>query len=258
MKLNRLEAIQNQLYSRGTVSAQELSNELKASIATIRRDLQYLEEAGIVERIHGGAQLAHRSGIEVAFETRTRHNIEAKRAIGEFAFSMIEPHSSILLDASTTVLQTARRLKVTPIPLNLFSNSLAVAQELICASGIKVYMLGGLLRKENLSIVGPRAEDNLDQLWFDHCFLGAGAISEDGTIFSIEEAEASINAKMIARSKRCTVLVDSRKFGQRSTFRVAHLSEVTSVVTDSEIDLTLADRLRKNGINIEIVPANLS
>ncbi|MHA1524065.1 MAG: DeoR/GlpR family DNA-binding transcription regulator [Alphaproteobacteria bacterium] len=252
MKVDRLEVIQSQLFARGVVSVQDLSDQLNASLATIRRDLQYLEEAGVAERIHGGARLVGRSGIEVAFETRKRHNIEAKRAIGEYAYAMIEPHSSILFDASTTVLQAARRLKVTPVPVNVFSNSLMVAQELIGVPGIKVFLLGGLLREENLAAVGPQAERELDQLWIDHTFLGAGAISQDGTIYSVDQSEANLNAKMIARSKQCTVLADARKFGQRSTFAIAHLSQVTSVVTDAQIEPGIVDRLRDQGATINI------
>jgi len=254
MKFDRLEVIQSQLFARGVVSVRGLSDQLNVSLATIRRDLRNLEEAGIAERTHGGARLVDRSGIEVAFEIRKRHNIEAKRAIGAYAYSMIKPHSSILFDASTTVLQVARRLKVAPVPIKLFSNGLMVAQELIGVPGINVFLLGGLLRKENLSVAGPQAERELDQLWIDHTFLGARAICEDGAIYGFDQSGASIIAKMIARSKRCTVLADARKFGHRSTFRIAHLSEIYSVVTDQEIDPALMDRLREQGVNMKIAP----
>ena len=48
-----LEIIKN----KKAVSVQSLSQELKTSVVTIRRDLDFLSEKGLIRRSHGGATL---------------------------------------------------------------------------------------------------------------------------------------------------------------------------------------------------------
>ena len=79
---------------------------------------------------------------------------------------------------------------------------LTVAQELLDVRKLQVMVLGGQLRSENASLVGPQAEAMLDGLWFDQLFLGASAIGEDGAIYIVDAAEASLNARMLARVGR--------------------------------------------------------
>src|SRR6185369_4882574 len=173
MKNDRLSAIREHLYKHGTSSIQAIADSVGASLATIRRDLQVLEDEGVVSRDHGSARIATTSGIEVAFELREKQNLFAKRAIAAAAFEMIQPNAAIFLDAGTTVLQVARQLRLNPMPLSIFTNCLSVAQVLMDVPQLKITVLGGQLRPENASLTGGVAEAMLDRLWFDNLFLGA-------------------------------------------------------------------------------------
>jgi DeoR/GlpR family transcriptional regulator of sugar metabolism len=232
--------IRQHLYARGQSTIQELAGIADASIATIRRDLQRLEEKGVIERTHGGARIAGSVGVEVAFEAREQHCLDAKRAIAELAYGMLRPRSSVFLDAGTTVLQLARHVRLAPMPLAVFTNSLAVAQMLLGLPEVQVTMLGGQLRPENLSAVGPIAERSINDLWFDQLFIGASAIQARGTpvsidLATIDGAEASRNACMLRRATQTCVLADASKFGLTATYHVAPLAAVTDLVTDQEI-----------------------
>ncbi|THF86969.1 DeoR/GlpR transcriptional regulator, partial [Deinococcus sp. KSM4-11] len=88
MQSDRINKIQHHLYSNGFSNVQDLADATGASIVTIRRDLQRLEEQGVVTRTHGGARLADAANPEVAFQSRVQEQVEAKRAIGEAAFSL--------------------------------------------------------------------------------------------------------------------------------------------------------------------------
>ena len=103
----------------------------------------------------------------------------------------------MFLDAGTTVLQLARLIRINPLPLRIFTNGLAVAQEFLNVPDLEVAILGGQLRSENASLVGPQAEAMLESLWFDQLFLGASAIGPDGAIYSVDSAEASFNKCML-------------------------------------------------------------
>lgn len=235
MKDDRLTAIRQHLYSHGFSSVQVIAEAVGASHATIRRDLLALEADGIVARLHGGARISSASGVEVAFALREQENLAVKRAIADAAFEMIRPHGSVFLDAGTTVLQLARRLRLDPMPLAVFTNGLVVAQTLMEIPGLSVTVIGGRLRAENASMVGAAAEAMIDRLWFDQLFLGAGAIADDGRLYSLDENEARLNEKMMARSARTVLLADASKFGRRLTYLVTALGPSLTVVADAAL-----------------------
>ena len=112
----RRERLLHHLYGCDYASIGELVVLLGASEATLRRDLAQLETEGFLRRSHGGARMVSGSDERVAFELRERDNLEAKRAIADAAWQLIESGSTILLDSGTTVMQLARRLRIDPLP----------------------------------------------------------------------------------------------------------------------------------------------
>lgn len=236
MKLDRASAIRQHLFAQGHSSIAQIAEAVGASEPTVRRDLLVLEADGQVQRTHGGARIADASGVEVAFESREQINLPAKRAIGDAAYRLLRPDTAVFMDAGTTVLQLARRLRLNPMPLRVFTNCLPVAQVLMPIPEIIVTLLGGTLRPQNASMVGILAEEALERLWFDQLFLGVGAIGEDGHIYSADEQEARINARMLTRTDTPIVLADAGKFGQRLTFRVAALKPGCHIITDCPLD----------------------
>ncbi|WP_397453299.1 DeoR/GlpR family DNA-binding transcription regulator [Pseudomonas sp. NA-150] len=253
-KDERIALICQHLYSHGESTIQTIAEITDASLATIRRDLQALEADGVIRRTHGGACIAKSAGVEVAFDLRENQNLYAKRAIADSAFDLIVSNSTIFLDAGTTVLQLARRLRLDPRPVSVFTNCLNVAQVLMNTPGVKIVVLGGQLRAENASMVGPIAEGMLDNLWIDQLFLGAGAIAPDACIYSLDENEARLNQKMIARAANTLLLADSSKFDQRLTYKVAALTHALTLITDDQ--LPEAWRLRLNEVGCTTLQAS--
>lgn len=247
MKIDRASAIRQHLFARGHSSIAEIATAVGASEPTVRRDLLVLEADGQILRTHGGARIAEASGVEVAFESREQINLPAKRAIGEAAYALLRPDTAVFLDAGTTVLQLARRLRLNPMPLRIFTNCLPVAQVLMPVADISVTLLGGTLRPQNASMVGVLAEEALDRLWFDQLFLGAGAVGDDASIYSADDQEARINARMLTRTDAPIVLVDADKFGQRLTYRVAGLQPNCHIMTDARLTGAWRERLAKIG-----------
>ncbi len=257
IKVERLDAIRSHLYANGFSTINAIARSVGASVATIRRDLQKLEREGAVDRVHGGARIAEGSSVEVAFQERARTNLAAKRAIAAAAFEKLASRSSLFLDAGTTVLQLARLIRINPLPLRIFTNGLPVAQELSNLPQIEVTLLGGQLRSENSSVVGPHAEAMLQSLWLDQLFLGASAIGEDGAIYSVDSAEASLNRCMLSRSAQRFILADASKFGCLATYKVAPLSEVHAI-TDSKLSPEWRHRLRQVSAATTIVETGVA
>ncbi len=252
MKSNRTQAIRQYLFANGSSQIATIAEAVGASLPTLRRDLARLEEQGVVVRTHGGARLSDQFEGEVAFEQREAKALGAKRAIGDVAYETLQPGTSIFLDSGTTVLQLARRIRLDPIPLNIFTNCLPAAQMLIDIADVKVTLLGGHLRKENSSVVGPLAEEMLGRLWFKQLFLGCGAVSPDGNIYSVDENEARLNFMMLSRAERNVLLADSSKFGARLTYKVAPLSRLTAVISDEGLDADWIERIETAGAQVTI------
>lgn len=250
----RLRQIQQFLYSHGASSLQALVAHTRSSPATVRRDLAKLEEAGLIERTHGGARLAEASGLEVAFSLREYKQLEQKRAIAGAAYALLRPESTVLMDAGTTVLQLARAIRLNPLPLTVITNGLALAQELTGTQKVQVIFVGGLLRDDNLSSVGPYAEALLEEFYCDQLFLGATAISPDGYMQTLDAAEASINKKMLSRAGECILLADSTKFGRSGPFRVAGLQSLTQVISDAGLEAAWTQRLKKLEVELQKAP----
>lgn len=254
LKVERLDTIRGYLYAHGFSTVQALADAVGASLATIRRDLQLLEREGAIDRVHGGARIAEGSSVEVAFQERARRHLVAKRAIGQAAYAALSPHATIFLDAGTTVLQLARLIRLNPIPLRIFTNGLSVAQEFLNVPNLSVTVIGGQLRSENVSLVGPEAEAMLDSLWFDQLFLGVSAIADDGALYSVDSAEANLNRRMLSRSVVSYALTDASKFGTIATYKVAPLTALR-VITDGRLSSDWRARLADMGVDVTIAEA---
>ena len=192
----------------------------------------------------------HRGGLRGA---RAETYIAAKRAIGLAAYDDLRPDMSVFLDAGTTVLQVARRIRMNPLPLSVFTNCLAVAQVLTDIRDVQVTLLGGRLRSRNASVLGALAESMLERLWFDQLFLGASTVGDDGCTYTMDEDEARLNEKMITRSARTTVLADASKFGPRATYQVTRLDERLDLITDDSLTADWLDKLAQAGCQTRTV-----
>jgi DeoR/GlpR family transcriptional regulator of sugar metabolism len=249
----RLRTIQEHLFARGVLNIEELVEITQSSPATVRRDLSKLESDGVIERTHGGARLAASSNLEVAFGLRESENLEVKRAIGRAAHALLKPGSTVLMDAGTTVLQLARAIRLEPMPLTIITNGLALAQELVNVPGVEVIFLGGKLRGDNLSSVGPYAEKLLEEFWCDQLFLGATAVNKEDNLTTLDVGEASINRKMLERAEQSVLLVDSSKFGHNAPYRVANLNRIRQVITDQGLDSNWSKHLQKLAVSFQTV-----
>ena len=231
MKSERAATIRRYLHAHGPSPIAALAEATGASLPTLRRDLAEMEAQGLIARDHGGARLADSHLREAAFEARESVALAEQRAIAAAAHGLLTPGATVFLDAGTTVLQLARRIRAEPLPLSVFTNCLPIAQTLAEAPGVKVTLLGGAYRPENASITGPLAEAMLEGLWVQHLFLGCGAVDGAGMLSSADESEARLNARMLTRAASATLLADASKFGPRLTYAFAPVAALARIVT---------------------------
>jgi DeoR family transcriptional regulator, fructose operon transcriptional repressor len=232
-----------------------LSDLLKASEATIRRDLEFLEMQGIVERTHGGAILSQRLPKEPAYAHSAQAHPDEKRAIGRAAAMLVEDGDTVFLNSGTTTTEVLRNLRLrTDLPnTTLITSNVTAALEARDAS-FEVILLGGTLRPRSNSVAGRFAIDMLKQVYAKKCFVGVDGISLKYNITTPSSAEAEIAAVMIERTRGLAVVVaDSSKWGVVSNFEMAKIEQIQALVTDENLSDDARSQLE--GRSVEVVTA---
>ncbi|WP_329568122.1 DeoR/GlpR family DNA-binding transcription regulator [Streptomyces sp. NBC_01361] len=241
----RHQLILRALRSGGPASVGDLSEQLAASPATIRRDLVKLEEDGLLTRVHGGAVIEEgdQPFAEVA-EVRTAE----KDAIAAHAASLVEDGQTVLLDIGTTSYRAARQLHGRQ--LTVITSNLVVYEELADDSGIELVLLGGMVRREYRSLVGFLTEDNLRQLHADWLFLGTSGIRPDGQVMDTTVVEVPVKRAMIAASDRTVLLADASKFPGTGMAKVCGPDSLDVAVTNSSAPTTTCAALTEAGVKV--------
>ena len=155
-QVDRLATVLDELSADGSVSVSELSERFGVSVATIRRDLQLLEEQRLVSRVHGGA-VARGILYELPLRYKVARHQEEKRRIAAAAAALVEEGTTVGLTGGTTTTEVARTLGDTP-GLTVVTNALNIASELAVRSHLKLVVPGGVARASSYELVGPIAE----------------------------------------------------------------------------------------------------
>lgn len=236
----------------GRVLVSELSEELGISRITIRKDLAYLEERGMLQRTHGGA-LAPSSGslLDPTLGEKEQQRLPEKQRIADAAVKLVHEGACVILDSGSTTTILARTLR-SFANLTVITNAINIASELT-NTNFEVMLTGGMLRRNSYSLVGPPAEDTLRDIHADILFLGVDGFDPTIGITTPNVLESRVNRAMVRASKKIVVVCDSSKFRRRSLALIVPPSAVHTVITDKEISPHDLDILRNAGIDVQTV-----
>jgi DeoR family transcriptional regulator of aga operon len=240
------------LQRHGRVLVDQLAESLNLSRITIRKDLDYLQSKDLLIRTHGGA-LARTGGTLADPTLREKEEIrhDEKVRIAKAAAAMITDGQCIILDSGTTTTEIARAIQ-TFRQLTVITNALNIAAEL-ARSDAEVILIGGSLRKNSLSTVGPLAEDALKELHADILFIGVDGFDLKSGLTTPNLLEARVNRAMIKAAKMVVAVCDSSKFNRRSLSLIVEASAVSHVITDRGLSPELAKATRDAGIEVTLV-----
>lgn len=230
LTVDRRHRILERVAEQQTIHIGELAQELGVSEMTIRRDITRLERDGFLRRTYGGATAHLTRALELAFNARSLQHAPSKRLIGMRTVPLVEGAASLFIGIGTTAEQFALFLPRRE-DLLVITGSLPVASLLGTRPG-RVVALGGTVRRDELSCVGPIAANTMLRYHADVAVLGAAGLSERFGITEIDDEVAEIHRLMIQQSDRLIVIVDSSKLGLSAAATVAPLSAIDTVVTD--------------------------
>jgi DeoR/GlpR family transcriptional regulator of sugar metabolism len=235
--------------SEGRVRVNELASRFSSSAVTIRNDLNELHERGLVMRSHGGAVLPEKISRESPVFERLKAHAEEKRRIGSMAATLIHDGETIILDSGTTTLEIARQIK-NKQGLQVITNGVNIAAELLDARGVQTFMVGGTIRGDSASVVGRSAEEMFEQFSADKVFLSGAGCDPDFGVSGANLDETMVNRAMLRIAREIILVADSSKLSKRSMVRIAAFSEIDTVVSDSGLREELQEKIRGFGCNL--------
>jgi DeoR/GlpR family transcriptional regulator of sugar metabolism len=228
----RYEQILEKLRADGPVEVATFARLLKVSEATVRRDLARLESMGRLTRVRGGASL--RSQAEAPFAQVAMGDATDKDAVAARAAELVCEGDVLLLDIGTTVHRLAALLHGRSI--TVMTSNLAVYEELATDTSVEIILLGGVVRRNYLSMVGFLTEQALRQVHAQTLFLGTSGIRPDGTVLDTTVVEVPVKQAMLSAADRVVLLADPGKFPGSGLARVCGPDRVDVLVTREGAD----------------------
>ncbi|MDO5646024.1 MAG: DeoR/GlpR family DNA-binding transcription regulator [Dermabacter sp.] len=231
------------LDERDSVQIAELSKELGASRETVRKDLQALDEQGLLTQVRGGA-VGKVTAPESAYHARRASQLSEKQAIASHAAALVEPGMTIFLDYGSTNYVLARSLLAQP-ELTVITNSFPIASLLADSAHITTILPGGKIRANEQSLYGAPTLRNLAMLNMDLGFFGCAGIHPRAGVTNPHMEETHVSAAAMRQCGTSILLADHTKFGVIAPHTVATATEFTEILTDSiaDIDPSIVDAL---------------
>lgn len=236
--------------AKDSVSVKELSKLFSTvSFMTIHRDLDFLEEKGLIERVRGGAKYISPEGnFEPAFTEREIANRELKLLIANKAASLIHSGSAVYIDAGTTAYALSKALP--NFPLSIVTNSPNIAVSLADRRYVNVMLCGGSLEKKNLSLYGSAAIQMLEKINIDLAFVAASGYSESCGFTCGNDGEAVIKNLVCKKARKVALMIDSSKIDTVLPITFANEEDIDYFICDKPLGEELAKRFEEKGITI--------
>jgi DeoR family glycerol-3-phosphate regulon repressor len=223
-------AILSRARAKGKVRASQLSDKMNVAVQTIRRDLRQLSDAGLLERVHGGAVLP--SGTRnIGYDDRRALNREAKARIAAKAALLIPDNASLFLNIGTTTEALARALRQHR-NLKVVTNNLNVATTLADVPDCEIVVAGGVLRPSDGGLVGDLAALAIARFKVDIAVIGASAIDLDGDLLDFDPEEVRVSQAIITAARKTMVIADKAKFTRKAPVKIGSLADVDDFITD--------------------------
>ena len=236
----------------GRVIVETLAERFGVTVQTIRRDLSDLSDAGLLDRVHGGAVM--RTGVSnIGYEERRRMNEAAKAAIGRLCAQAIPDNSSMILNLGTTTEAVAREL-LNHRNITVITNNMNVANILVANESCEIVVAGGALRRSDGGLVGELTTEFIGQFKVDYAVIGTSALDQDGDLLDYDLAEVRVSRAIIRQSRQAYLVCDASKLDRSAPARLASLADLDTIFTDQPLPEVLAQKCAEWGTRVQVAP----
>ena len=238
----------------GFVATEAMVTKFAVTPQTIRRDLNELNEHGLLTRFHGGAGQV-KSAENPPYQDRLQTGVEAKRRIAAATAELIPNGASIFLSTGTTIEAIAEAL-LGHENLHIFTNNLHVARILTQNKSFQIIVSCGTVRHSDGGIVGSSSDDFIKDFRMDIGIVGISGVDEDGSLLEYDPQEVKTAKTILQNSQKVMMVADRHKFGRRAMNRVGHIRELDVIITDSAPDTHFKTLCEAEAIDIIIAETN--
>jgi DeoR family transcriptional regulator of aga operon len=247
--IERRNRIIDKLETEKQVLVSDLSREFDVSEVTIRNDLAYLEEIGIMYRTHGGGIKQRKVALEYGLTEKEKQNLPEKKRIGEKAAGLIQENDTIILDSGTTTMEIAKNLSNFK-NLTVITNALNIIGQIKEYPQVHLIVPGGVLKPRSHALYGAPAEDAFKNYYCDKFFMGVDAIDLNHGLSTPTIEEAYLNRIMIQVSKEVILVADSSKFSKRNFVFIAPVNILHTIITDTGLPPEIKSAYENQGIKV--------
>ncbi|MFP3578881.1 DeoR/GlpR family DNA-binding transcription regulator [Arthrobacter sp. efr-133-TYG-104] len=244
----RLNQIVGAVLEAGNIDVPTLAELFTVSEATIRRDLELLEEQRLVTRTRGGAS-TNAAFNDLPLNYKTAQDLPEKRRIAEHALTYLNGSRVVGMTGGTTVSEFARMLMGRE-HLSIVTNALNIATSLLANPGLRVFIAGGEARASSQETVGPIAEQFLTDYNIDVAFLGVDGVDPDAGCTNYDPMGARVNRALQQRSRTTIVLADATKISRIALAPVCAMAEVDVLITDTRAPEGVVQQIRDQGCEV--------
>lgn len=222
-----------------SVRVADLSKQLGITEATVRRDLDELQNEKKLRRTHGGALPMYPAAINYVISELAVVRIEEKQKIAGAAYNFIDDNDTIMCDGASTVLELVKLIATgDKRGITVLSNAFGLVNILKDRKDITLMHIGGEVRHHINSTVGKIAEKTIRNLRVDKTFIGINGIDLEYGYSITNFDEAGVKREMIKSAKQSFILADHSKFGDTYLAKVAD--------SEGEVDFLITDQRAEN------------
>jgi DeoR/GlpR family transcriptional regulator of sugar metabolism len=249
LAFERREKILYELQINKKVFVGDLARQFKVSPETIRRDLEKLEQDGIVTKSYGGARLNSHTNEDLPYKTRHAANLKAKIRISRHISALIGENTTIMADSGSTVFEALKELGRAKSHITVITNSVMALTEL-SSSELTMISTGGNLRKHSGSLVGSTAAAAIRRYNVDVAVLSCKALSMQNGITDSNQPESDIKTVMVQQAAKVILLADQTKFNETAFIRLFPFKNIDCLVTDKKPDKKWLRFLGENNVRV--------
>ncbi len=247
--MNRLDKIIQMVSEAQRVNVNHLSEKLKVSKVTIRKDLDKLESKGLLRREHGYAVLNSGDDLNV----RLSYHYRVKRKIAEQAAQLIGDNDTIMIESGSTCALLAEVLCQTKRNIKIITNSCFIANHVRQYANCQVILLGGNYQPSSEVTVGPLLKEMLNLFHVDHLFVGTDGFAAETGFMGKDMMRSEVVRYMSDVADKTIILTDSSKFQKTSLVNQLSIEKVYGVITDKDLDPNISRFLTEKGIQLTFV-----
>lgn len=234
----------------GFVKVAELAEYLNVTQTTIRKDLNALENKGILKRAYGSAMLSSSPVIDMNMGSKRLIHYKEKQAIAIQANTLVEDNDSIIISAGSTMGVFAEVLSFSNKRVHIVTPAVNVSMILGDKLNITTMQLGGILYGNSLCVTGTEAIKKLDSIHCSKVLFGVDGFDIEYGATCATPEEAEMTRRMIQVCDTSIVLADSSKIGNKGFSRICHATDVDTLITDSGISKEDVAAIEKKGIKV--------